>query len=58
MLKKCTHSQFDILFAVAGIATGVFIAAVPSFPKLVCSVVLLVCFVVFLCALMTLTLLS
>eukprot|EP00584_Thalassiosira_punctigera_P018166 CAMPEP_0172575466 /NCGR_PEP_ID=MMETSP1067-20121228/137229_1 /TAXON_ID=265564 ORGANISM="Thalassiosira punctigera, Strain Tpunct2005C2" /NCGR_SAMPLE_ID=MMETSP1067 /ASSEMBLY_ACC=CAM_ASM_000444 /LENGTH=477 /DNA_ID=CAMNT_0013368117 /DNA_START=252 /DNA_END=1685 /DNA_ORIENTATION=- len=43
-LGKIARSPFDICFAMAGIATGVFVAAVPSFPVHVCGIVLLMGF--------------
>ena len=43
-LRKIARSPFDVCFAMAGLATGVLVAAVPIFPSHVCGVVLLMCF--------------
>jgi len=43
-LNKIAASPFDICFAMAGIGTGVLVAALPSFPVHVCGVILLMCF--------------
>lgn len=43
-LQKIATSPFDVCFAMTGIATGVLVAAIPSFPVHVLGVVILMCF--------------
>ncbi|KAL9183453.1 hypothetical protein ACHAXT_004309 [Thalassiosira profunda] len=43
-LQKIATSPFDVCFSMAGIATGVLVAAIPSFPVHVLGVVILMCF--------------
>jgi len=43
-LKKIADSPYDICFAMAGIGTGVLVAAVPNFPGHVIGLIILMCF--------------